>query len=272
MYYASIIDAIGNTPMVELRRTSPKDGVRIFAKLEGQNPTGSVKDRIAKYMIEAAEAAGTLTRDRVILEPTSGNTGISIAMIGRLKGYRVKVVMPENVSIERRQLLDSYGAEIILSDGKRGSNGSIQVAQELARNDDIYFMPYQYGNEANPKAHYEGTAVEILRDLPDVDVFIAGLGTGGHAHRRRAAAQGAQPRHQGRRRRAAPGRAHPGPPQPRGRLHPADPRPVRPRWAAHHHQPRVLRGDAGALRARGASSPASPAAPSWPAPKRSPSA
>ena len=179
MYYASIIDAIGNTPMVELRRTSPKDGVRIFAKLEGQNPTGSVKDRIAKYMIEAAEADGSLTRDRVILEPTSGNTGISIAMIGRLKGYRVKVVMPENVSIERRQLLDSYGAEIILSDGKRGSNGSIQVAQELARNDDLYFMPYQYGNEANPKAHYEGTAVEILRDLPDVDVFIAGLGTGG---------------------------------------------------------------------------------------------
>ena len=179
MYYPSIIDAIGNTPMVELRRTSPKDGVRIFAKLEGQNPTGSVKDRIAKYMIEAAEADGSLTRDRVILEPTSGNTGISIAMIGRLKGYRVKVVMPENVSIERRQLLDSYGAEIILSDGKRGSNGSIQVAQELARNDDLYFMPYQYGNDANPKAHYEGTAVEILRDLPDVDVFIAGLGTGG---------------------------------------------------------------------------------------------
>ena len=153
--------------------------MRIFAKLEGQNPTGSVKDRIAKYMIEAAEADGSLTKDRIILEPTSGNTGISIAMIGRLKGYRVKVVMPENVSVERRQLLDTYGAEIILSDGKRGSNGSIQVAQELARNNDIYFMPYQYGNEANPLAHYEGTAVEILRDLPEVDVFIAGLGTGG---------------------------------------------------------------------------------------------
>ncbi len=179
MYYKGIIEAIGNTPMVELTRTSPKPGVRIFAKLEGQNPTGSVKDRIAKYMLEAAEADGSLTKDRIILEPTSGNTGISIAMIGRLKGYRVKVVMPENVSMERRQLLDTYGAEIILSDGKRGSNGSIQVAQELARNDDIYFMPYQYGNEANCLAHYEGTAEEILRDLPRVDVFIAGLGTGG---------------------------------------------------------------------------------------------
>ncbi|MEE9285986.1 MAG: pyridoxal-phosphate dependent enzyme, partial [Dehalococcoidia bacterium] len=137
MYYQSIVDTIGNTPLVELRRLSPSPDVRIFAKLEGQNPTGSVKDRIAKYMLERAEADGTLTRDRVILEPTSGNTGIAMAMIGRLMGYRVKVVMPENVSQERRKLLDTYGAEIILSDSKRGTNGSIQVAQELARNDEI---------------------------------------------------------------------------------------------------------------------------------------
>ena len=179
MYHKSIIETIGDTPLVELKHMSPTPGVRLFAKLEGQNPTGSVKDRIAKFMIEAAEADGSLTRDKIILEPTSGNTGIAIAMIARLKGYRVKVVMPENVSLERRQLLEIYGAEIILSDGRRGSNGSIQVAQELAKNEDIYFMPYQYGNEANTRAHYEGTAEEIIRDLPAVDVFVAGLGTGG---------------------------------------------------------------------------------------------
>lgn len=179
MYFKSILETIGNTPLVELARMSPKPGVRIFAKLEGQNPTGSLKDRIVKYMLEAGEAEGKLTRDRVLLEPTSGNTGISLAMIGRIKGYRVKVVMPENVSPERRQLLDLYGAEVILSDGKRGTNGSIQVAQEIARNDESYFMPYQYGNPANPLAHYETTGVEILRDLPQVDVFVAGLGTGG---------------------------------------------------------------------------------------------
>ena len=179
MYYENLIATIGNTPLVELRHMSPKPGVRIFAKLEGQNPTGSVKDRIAKRMLETAVADGSLTPGLIILEPTSGNTGISLAMIGRLMGYRVRVVMPENVSHERRQLLDVYGAEIILSDGKRGSNGAIQVAQEIAKNQDIYFMPFQYGNQANVLAHYEGTAVEILRDLPDVDVFIAGLGTGG---------------------------------------------------------------------------------------------
>ena len=179
MHYNNIIETIGDTPLVELHHMSPNPKVRLFAKLEGQNPTGSVKDRIAKYMFEAAEADGSLSKDRIVLEPTSGNTGIAIAMIGRLKGYRVKVVMPENVSLERRQLLEIYGAEIILSDGRRGSNGSIQVAQELARNEDIYFMPFQYGNEANPRAHYEGTASEILRDLPQVDAFVAGLGTGG---------------------------------------------------------------------------------------------
>ncbi|MCH8191302.1 MAG: cysteine synthase family protein [Chloroflexi bacterium] len=179
MYYKSIIETIGNTPMVELANLSPKSGVRIFAKLEGQNPTGSVKDRIVKYMLDRAQSEGRLTRDRIILEPTSGNTGIAMAMIGRLMGYRVKVVMPENVSQERRKLLDTYGAEIILSDSKRGTNGSIQVAQELARNDEIYFLPHQYENLSNPLSHYETTAPEIIRDLPDIDAFIAGLGTGG---------------------------------------------------------------------------------------------
>ncbi len=179
MYFKSILETIGNTPLVELRHLSPSPAVRLFAKLEGQNPTGSVKDRIAKYMLDDAEASKKLTRDRIILEPTSGNTGIAMAMVGRLKGYRVKVVMPENVSEERRLLLHTYGAEIILSDGRRGTNGSIQVAQEMTKGDPAYFMPNQYENAANPRSHYETTAVEILRDLPEVDVFIAGLGTGG---------------------------------------------------------------------------------------------
>ena len=174
-----ILETIGNTPLVEIERMSPKAEVRIFAKLEGANPTGSLKDRIAKYMIERAEAEGKLTPDKVILEPTSGNTGISLAFIARRKGYKVKVVMPENVSPERVQLLLAYGAEIVFSDGSKGTNGAILVAQEIAAGDDTYFMPYQYGNEANPQAHYETTGVEIVRDLPDVDVFVAGLGTGG---------------------------------------------------------------------------------------------
>jgi cysteine synthase B len=177
--YASLIDTIGNTPLVELQRLSPKPGVRFYAKLEGQNPTGSVKDRIAKYMIEAAEESGALTPDRVVLEPTSGNTGISLAMICRIKGYRLKVVMPESVSEERAQLLQAFGAEIVYSEGIKGTNGSIVVAQQLAAEEPNYFMPYQYGNEANPRAHYETTGPEILRDLPDTDVFVAGLGTGG---------------------------------------------------------------------------------------------
>ncbi len=179
MTYANLIEAIGNTPLVELPRLSPKPGVRLFAKLEGQNPTGSVKDRIAKYMIEAAERTGELTPDRVVLEPTSGNTGISLAMICRLKGYRLKVVMPESVSEERTQLLLAFGAEIVYSDGLKGTNGSIAVAQEMAAEEPNYCMLYQYGNEANPRAHYETTGPEILRDMPDIDVFVAGLGTGG---------------------------------------------------------------------------------------------
>ena len=175
----SVLDLIGNTPLVELPNLSPKVGVRLFAKLEGSNPTGSVKDRIAKAMVLEAEASGRLTHEKVILEPTSGNTGISLAMIGRLKGYRVKAVLPENVRPERVQLLRAYGAEIHFTDGKKGTNGAVLVAQELVAQDSSYFMPYQYGNEANPLAHYHGTGDEIVRDLPDVDVFVAGLGTGG---------------------------------------------------------------------------------------------
>ena len=176
----TILDTIGNTPLVELRNMDLKKGVRVFAKLEGQNPTGSLKDRIAKYMIEKAERDGELTPDKVILEPTSGNTGISLAFVGGLKGYRVKVVMPENVSIERSQLLWAYGAEIVFSEGSKGTNGSIVVAQEMVAADEgDYYMPYQYGNSANPGAHYETTGGEIIDELPDVDVFVAGLGTGG---------------------------------------------------------------------------------------------
>jgi len=179
MLYANLIDAIGNTPLVEMPRMSPKAGVRLFAKLEGQNPSGSVKDRIAKYMIEEAERTGVLTKDRIILEPSSGNTGISLAMISRIKGYRLKVVIPESVSSERTELLTAYGAEVVYSDGVRGTNGSIEKAKEIAAEDPAYWMPYQYGNEMNPRAHYETTGPEILRDLPETDVFVAGMGTGG---------------------------------------------------------------------------------------------
>jgi len=175
----NILGAIGNTPLVELKRMSPNPRVHIFAKLEGQNPTGSLKDRIAQYMIQAAEASGELTHDRTILEATSGNTGIALAMIGRFNGYKVKVVMPESVSEERREMLEAYGAEVVLSDGAQGSNGSIRVALKMGEEDPNYFMPYQYGNPNNPRAHYETTGPEILREVPRVDVFIAGLGTGG---------------------------------------------------------------------------------------------
>ena len=176
----NILDTIGNTPLVELRNLGSQNGVRVFCKLEGQNPTGSLKDRIAKHMIEQAEQDGTLTHDKVILEPTSGNTGISLAFVGGLKGYRVKVVMPENVSPERVQMLRAYGAEVVFSDGASGTNGSIVVAQKMVEDEDAkYFMPYQYGNSANPEAHYKTTGQEIIEDLPDVDMFVAGLGTGG---------------------------------------------------------------------------------------------
>ena len=178
--YKGVLATIGNTPTVELQRMSPKEGVRIFAKLEGQNPTGSVKDRIALKMIERAEQNGDISPSRTILEPTSGNTGISLAMISRLKGYKVAVVMPENVSLERTQLLEAYGAKIITSEGSLGTNGSIDVAHDLIeKNPHDYLMLYQYGNSANPDAHYETTGVEIIEALPDIDVFVAGLGTGG---------------------------------------------------------------------------------------------
>ena len=178
--YKGILATIGNTPVVELQNMSPREGVRIYAKLEGQNPTGSVKDRIALKMIERAERDGEISPNRAILEPTSGNTGIALAMIGRIKGYKVTVVMPENVSEERTQLLEAYGAEIIYSDGALGTNGSIDVAHDvIAKHPHDYLMMYQYGNQGNPEAHYEGTGREIVETLPDVDMFVAGLGTGG---------------------------------------------------------------------------------------------
>lgn len=179
MLYSSILDTIGNTPLVELKSFSPRTGVQIFGKLEGANPSGSVKDRIAMKMIEEAEAEGRLKPGAILLEPTSGNTGIALAMIARVKAYPFVAVMPDNVTQERRQMLELYGAQIVFSDGALGSNGAVRLAQELASTDDRYVMLYQYGNDANPRAHYEGTAQEIIRDLPDLDVFVAGLGTGG---------------------------------------------------------------------------------------------
>ena len=177
--YGDIVDSIGNTPLVELKRLSPKPGVRVWAKLESRNPTGSVKDRVARSMIEDAEAKGAISPGQTILEPTSGNTGISLAMICSHKGYPLKVVMPDNVTPERTQLLQMYGAEIVYSDGTKGSNGAVELALEIAASDARYYMPYQYGNQANPLAHYNGTALEILDELDDVAAFVAGLGTGG---------------------------------------------------------------------------------------------
>jgi len=173
-----ILGAIGNTPLVGLPTFGPGSDVKILAKLEGHNPTGSMKDRIALRMIQEAEASGALTPDKIVLEPTSGNTGISLSMICRRKGYRLVCVMPDNVSTERIQLLEMFGTEIVHSPGAQGSNGAVALAKEMAV-DTKYFMPYQYGNEANPRAHYDGTAAEIVGDCPEVDVFVAGLGTGG---------------------------------------------------------------------------------------------
>jgi cysteine synthase len=173
-----ILGAIGDTPLVGIQRLSPKPGVRLWAKLEGQNPTGSLKDRIALAMIEDGERTGRLRPGSVILEPTSGNTGISLAMVAGRKGYRVTVVIPDNASDERVRLLELYGAEVVFSPADRGTNGAIEVAERMSR-DDKYFMPFQYGNPANPEAHYRGTGEEIVRDLPEVTHFVAGLGTGG---------------------------------------------------------------------------------------------
>jgi cysteine synthase len=176
--YDDILQAIGNTPLVGMHSMSPTAGVHLWAKLEGNNPTGSTKDRIALAMVEAAEASGELTPDKTILEPTSGNTGISLAMVAKRKGYGLTVVLPDNASQERLGLLRLFGAEIVFSDRDKGTNGSIEVARALAE-DDGYFMPFQYGNPANPQAHEEGTAREIIADLPEVTHFVAGMGTGG---------------------------------------------------------------------------------------------
>ncbi len=175
----SLLELVGNTPLVELRRLSPKPSVRLYAKLEGQNPTGSIKDRVALSMIEAAEASGQLEPGRELLEPTSGNTGIALALVAKLKGYSLTCVLPENATEERRQLLRLYGAEIVESPGAEGSNGAVRVALELAEREPRYFMPFQYANEANPRAHYDGTGGEVAEALDRVDVLVAGLGTGG---------------------------------------------------------------------------------------------
>ena len=177
--YSSVLDLIGNTPLVDVSPLSPNADVRILAKMEGQNPAGSVKDRIALKMITEAEADGTLTPGKTLIEPSSGNTGIAMAMIARLKGYPIKIVLPENVSVERRQLLEVWGAEIISSPGAEGSNGAVRKAQALAEEHPDRAFLYQYANEANPRAHYETTGPEIWRDCPEITHFVAGLGTSG---------------------------------------------------------------------------------------------
>jgi [CysO sulfur-carrier protein]-thiocarboxylate-dependent cysteine synthase len=176
---SDLLATIGDTPMVELAHLAPRDGVRLFAKLEGANPTGSVKDRIARAMIADALETGTLRPGQTILEPSSGNTGISLAMIGRLLGHPVRIVLPDNTTPEREQLLRLYGAEIVHSPGAEGSNGAIRLAERLAGADPALFMPFQYANPANPRAHEETTGPEILAQVPDIEVFVAGLGTGG---------------------------------------------------------------------------------------------
>jgi cysteine synthase len=175
----SLLDLIGRTPLVELPRIAPRNEVKLYAKLEGQNPTGSIKDRVAIALVEDAEARGELEPGRELLEPTSGNTGIALALVAKLKGYSLTCVMPENVTEERRRLLRLYGAEIVESPGAEGSNGAVRLAQELAAKEPRYFMPFQYGNPANPQAHYDGTGAEIAEALDRVDVLVAGLGTGG---------------------------------------------------------------------------------------------
>jgi [CysO sulfur-carrier protein]-thiocarboxylate-dependent cysteine synthase len=175
----NLLSLVGNTPLVELKRLTPKPSVRMYAKLEGENPTGSIKDRVAKAMIDVAEASGELQPGRELLEPTSGNTGISLALIAKLKGYPLTCVMPANATEERVRLLGLYGATIIESPADQGSNGAVKLALELAEREPRYFMPFQYANPANPRAHYEGTGAEIVDALDRVDVLVAGLGTGG---------------------------------------------------------------------------------------------
>jgi len=176
---SSLLDLVGNTPLVELKRLAPTGSVRVYAKLEGQNPSGSIKDRIAKAMVETAEARGELEPGRELLEPTSGNTGISLAMVARIKGYGLTCVMPANATPERRRLLELMGAKIVESPADEGTNGAVQKALALAEEDRRYFMPFQYANEANVRAHHDGTGAEIVAELDRVDVLVAGLGTGG---------------------------------------------------------------------------------------------
>jgi cysteine synthase len=177
--HMSVLDMIGNTPMVDVSNLSPNPDVRILGKMEMQNPFGSVKDRIAKRMIETAEVDGRLSAGQTIIEPSSGNTGIALAAIAQLKGYPIKILMPESVSIERRQMLEIFGAEIILTPGGEGSNGAVARAKEMAEENPQFFFPYQYANDSNPRAHYEGTGPEIIRDVPGITHFVAGLGTSG---------------------------------------------------------------------------------------------
>ncbi len=177
--YASVLDLVGNTPVVDVSHLSPNPNARILAKLEGQNPAGSVKDRIALNMVKAAEASGELVPGKTVIEPSSGNTGIALAMICRIRGYHLKIVLPENVTKERREVLEAYGAEIIPSPGEEGSNGAVRRALKMSEEHPDWVFLYQYGNEANPRAHYEGTGPEILADVPDITHFVAGLGTSG---------------------------------------------------------------------------------------------
>ena len=179
MIYSNILDLIGNTPILKLKNLGDDQCADIYVKLEKYNLTGSIKDRAALSMIEAAEKAGILKPGSIIVEPTSGNTGIALAAIGKIKGYKVIIIMPETMSEERRKIIKTFGAELILTEGSKGMNGAISKAIELAQSDEIYFVPQQFENIYNPQKHYETTAVEILKDIPDLDAFVAGVGTGG---------------------------------------------------------------------------------------------
>ena len=272
--HESVLDLIGNTPLVDVSVLSPNPDVRILAKLENQNPFGSVKDRIAKYMIEDAEKHGRLHPGQVIVEPSSGNTGIALAAIARLKGYPIKVLLPENVSIERRQMLNVFGAEIVLTPGEEGSNGAVRRAQQLAAEHPEWCFLYQYANDANPRAHYEGTGPEIWRDCPEITHFVAGLGTSGTLMGTGRFLKERNPDvkivaiepPQGERRR--------GPAQSRRRLHPAGVRRLErlraARSQARRSAARVDPVDSPAGHRRQVCSPDSPQERRWPARRRSP--
>ena len=247
---ASLLDLVGGTPLVELSRLTPNPNVKIYAKLEGQNPTGSIKDRVAKAMIENAEASGELAPGRELLEPTSGNTGISLAMVAKLKGYSLTCVMPESATAERIRLLELFGAKVVFSPGEEGSNGAVRKALSMAERDPRYYMPFQYANEANPRAHYEGTGAEIAEALPRVDAFIAGLGTGGTLMGCGERLRESFPDVQIVAARASPGRPDLRAALARRRLRPADPRRLEARPEDPRHERGVGRRPAHAARAR----------------------